>query len=107
MSYEVTIDYLKDALKDIVDDPEVRVQDKLKAIKMLGEHLKMFGNKHSSTDLRVLFARMDSDLLKGMVNGSDQKSLPTSPIEMETDPDGVLCVVNSEHPTGKRGVSDS
>lgn len=62
----VTKEYILEKLRGIIEDKEVVTKDKLSAIKMCGEHLKMFNSdRHVSIDVRGLVAQMtDADLRK-------------------------------------------
>jgi hypothetical protein len=62
MGQELTKEYVLERLQEIIDDDEVKTKDKLAALKMAGDYLKMFGSK-IEFDIRALVAQLMLDEL--------------------------------------------
>ena len=63
----ITKAYVLKKLREIMDDEEVKTKDKLSALKMAGDYLKMFGTK-IDIDIRALIAQLSNAELKGLKN---------------------------------------
>lgn len=85
----VTKEYILTALQEIIDDPEIKVADRLKAIKMVGEHLKMF-TKEVKIDFRALLAQVSSNQLRGLSNERRIGSGYTTEVQANADTDPAL-----------------
>jgi len=85
----LTVDFIKQMLEDIIEDDNVSVRDKLRAIKLAGEHLKMFDSgKKSFQDIRALFVQLNDTQLKGLVNGPSKRTRKKPALELEVGADG-------------------
>lgn len=59
--------YVLEKLKEILDDPNIKTGDRLKAIKLAGDYLKMFNSK-VEVDSRILVANLTNKELQGLTN---------------------------------------
>ena len=105
MSSTLTQEYVRQELRNIIDNEEVSTRDKLNALKMAGEHLKMFeSNKRSILDVRMLFAQLNKAQLEGLTNGGFTRSLSSGSPEVEDDSSSNIIDVEPELDTTISGV---
>jgi hypothetical protein len=85
-------DYILKKLEDILEDPDIKTRDKLAAIKMCGEYLKMFEqSKKVQIDIRGLIAQMSDGELRSfnhvrnpkLVSGSSTTLQPEERLPIE------------------------
>ncbi len=66
-------EYVLSKLQEIVEDPDIKAREKLTALKMCGEYLKMFEqSKKVQIDIRGLIAQMSDGELRSFTHGSKQ-----------------------------------
>ena len=71
----ITKNYILEKLKEIMDNPELSVKDRLAALKMAGDYLRMFDHKIVDYNIRGLIAQLSSKDLEGMRNVRQLKSI--------------------------------
>ena len=100
MPTKISASYVLEQLQNIIEDDEVSDANKLKALKMVGEHLKMFeSTKRSQNELRLILTRLDGAQLEGLTNGRQLKER-SSVIEMEDTGSGYRPISDTRDDAG-------
>lgn len=80
----MTVEYVLRRLKRICESDEVAVKDQLAALKMVGDHLKMFEKENKVTiDVRRIVAQMTTADLK-RITAND-------PVAIAQDAESIKC----------------
>lgn len=70
----INVEYILGKLHAILEDEDVKTSDKLKAIRMCGEYLKMFEeNKRVQIDIRGIIGQLTDSQLSKMLGGNGEK----------------------------------
>jgi hypothetical protein len=96
---EMDVNFVLKELRNIIEDPEVKTKDRLEAIKMCGQFLKMFDRQSKvQVDIRGLIAQMSNQDLKRLTDNGIKN------IELEASTDDVRGHPDSMHGSIRGGI---